>query len=233
MTTLRASLGQTSAGISSLAGEEHATSQAVTGNYPRLLAHDISAPAKSVKLPTRETLAAVYSSGRLKGGSLAESQRGSRRAAGPRPKAVAGRGRSAFRPFSGARHDGQTMFQLRLGDPGAQRRLIIYAALPLTYVVSGRLGLFLAVPPGYATAVFLPAGIAVAAMFTVGVASLPATLLASFLLNIWIGYSLGHSLDSLHVAAALIIAVASACQAAVGGSLLRRAIGYPARLDSL
>ncbi len=39
-----------------------------------------------------------------------------------------------------------------------RRQLLIYAALPLAYVISGRLGLLLAVPPGYATAVFLPAG---------------------------------------------------------------------------
>jgi hypothetical protein len=36
------------------------------------------------------------------------------------------------------------------------RLLLIYGALPLAYVISGRLGLLLAVPPGYATAVQSP-----------------------------------------------------------------------------
>lgn len=110
-------------------------------------------------------------------------------------------------------------------------RLLIYAALPLAYIISGRLGLLLAVPPGYATAVFLPAGIAVAAMFIAGAATLPGTFVGSFLLNIWIGYSLGHHLDGAGVAAASAIAFASMLQAAIGGTLLRRFIGYPATLD--
>jgi len=69
----------------------------------------------------------------------------------------------------------------------ARRRLLVYAALPLAYFICGRLGLLLAVPPGYATPVFLPVGIAVAAMFMAGAATLPATFFGSLLLNIWIG----------------------------------------------
>src|SRR5215471_5205612 len=111
------------------------------------------------------------------------------------------------------------------------RRLLIYAALPLAYVLAGRLGLFLAVPPGYATAVFLPAGIAVAAMFIAGAATLPVTFLSSVLLNSWIGYSLAHQLDATKVATALVIAFGSTLQAAIGGAVLRRAIGYPTSLD--
>lgn len=55
------------------------------------------------------------------------------------------------------------------------RQLLIYAALPLAYLIAGRLGLLLAVPPGYATAVFIPAGIAVGAMYIAGAATLPGT----------------------------------------------------------
>jgi hypothetical protein len=39
-----------------------------------------------------------------------------------------------------------------------------FLLLTLAYVVSGRLGLLLAVPSGYGSAIFPPAGIAVAAM---------------------------------------------------------------------
>src|SRR5215471_20149478 len=108
------------------------------------------------------------------------------------------------------------------------RRLLIYVVLPVAYVLAGRLGLFLAVPPGYATAVFLPAGIAVAAMFMAGAATLPATLASSFLLNLWIGYSIAHRLDAAGLSVALVIALASTIQAAVGGAALRKLVGYPA-----
>jgi len=113
-----------------------------------------------------------------------------------------------------------------------RRWLLIYTALPLAYLICGRLGLLLAVPPGYATAVFLPAGIAVAAAFMMGAASLPGTFLGSFLLNLWIGYSIGHEIDAVSLATAADIACASMLQAATAGVLLRRVIGYPAPLDN-
>jgi len=124
------------------------------------------------------------------------------------------------------------MFLPNRFDAGACRWLLIYAALPLAYVICGRLGLVLAVPPGYATAVFLPAGIAVAAMFMAGAATLPATFLGSLLLNIWIGYTIGGHIGIVSIAAAVVIALASMLQAAIGGTVLRRSIGYPAGLDN-
>jgi len=115
--------------------------------------------------------------------------------------------------------------------PAARRHILIYAVLPLAYVVCGRLGLLLAVPPGYATAVFVPAGIAVAAMFMAGPATLPGTFLGSFLLNVWVSDAITQRLDATGVVSAFIIALASVAQAAVGGVALRRLIGWPAPLD--
>src|SRR6516162_5070473 len=63
-----------------------------------------------------------------------------------------------------------------------RRRLLVYAVLPLAYVITGRLGLLLAVPPGYATAVFAPAGIAVGAMLMAGPSTLPGIFIGSLLL---------------------------------------------------
>ena len=37
---------------------------------------------------------------------------------------------------------------------------LAYPLLTAAYVISGKLGLLLAVPPGYATAIFAPAGVA-------------------------------------------------------------------------
>jgi integral membrane sensor domain MASE1 len=112
------------------------------------------------------------------------------------------------------------------------RQLLIYAALPLAYLITGRLGLLLAVPPGYATAVFIPAGIAVGAMYIAGAATLPGTFVGSLLLNLWTGYAITGQLSAVDSAAAVVIALASALQAALGGTLLRRVIGYPAALDN-
>ena len=112
------------------------------------------------------------------------------------------------------------------------RLLLGFLALTAAYVLTGRLGLLLAVPPGYATAIFPPAGLAVSAMLIAGAATLPATFLGSLLLNLWVAYSLAHRLTGVGVATALVIAAASVLQAAIGGSVLRRAIGYPAALDN-
>src|SRR5262249_13350941 len=124
------------------------------------------------------------------------------------------------------------MVRRERGGVAARRQLLFYAALPIAYVVAGRLGLLLAVPPGYATAGFLPGGIAVAGTFMAGAATLPGTFLGSLLLNIWIGYSIAHRFELSGVAVALVIAAASTLQAAVGGAALRRVIGYPATFDS-
>ena len=120
----------------------------------------------------------------------------------------------------------------RLGHDTITRHLLLYAALPLAYVITGRLGLLLAVPPGYATAVFVPAGIAVTAMYVAGAATLPGTFLGSFLLNVWIGHLIAGQFGSTSISTAFVIAVASVLQAAIGGAVFRRTIGYPAALDN-
>jgi signal transduction histidine kinase/sensor domain CHASE-containing protein len=97
---------------------------------------------------------------------------------------------------------------------------------------AGKLALLLAVPPGYASPIFPPAGIAVAAALIGGPASLPWIFLGSLLLNWWTGYSVNHQIDEIGLAAAVVIAAASTAQAAMGGSTLRRVVGYPAPLDN-
>ena len=76
--------------------------------------------------------------------------------------------------------------------------LSLYVALPLAYIVTGRIGLLLAVPPGYATAVFMPAGLAVGSFFLAGSETLVGTFVGSFLLNIWIDSD--SRCDDAHVA---------------------------------
>jgi hypothetical protein len=115
---------------------------------------------------------------------------------------------------------------------GRLHSIAVHALLIAAYVVSGRLGLFLAVPPGYATAIFPPAGVAATAALMYGLEVVPSVFVASLALNLWIGIDLNGSDLGAAAAAALIIAAASALQAGVAGIVLRRAIGYPMALDS-
>jgi len=105
--------------------------------------------------------------------------------------------------------------------------LLIFA-----YVVTGKLGLMLALPPGYASAIFPPAGIAIAASFVAGKRSFPAIFCGSLLLNIWVGYTTTHNINITGLEVAFLIAFASVIQAWLGGWWLRRSIGYPNTLDS-
>ena len=107
-------------------------------------------------------------------------------------------------------------------------RLLLVA---LAYYVSGRLGLLLAVPPGYATAVWPPSGIALAAVLHVGRAAWPGVWLGSFCVNLSTSPA-GADMEALVKSAVLaaVIAVGAAAQAAVGAWLVRRWVGYPTAL---
>jgi signal transduction histidine kinase/CheY-like chemotaxis protein len=125
---------------------------------------------------------------------------------------------------------------LRTQRPSASTKIVgsVYALplLSVAYTFSGKLGLMLAVSPGYASPIFPAAGIAVGATLIGGRRALPWIFLGSLLLNLWAGYSIAHQLGAIFVAIAIIIATASMLQAAIGGTILRRAIGYPAPLDN-
>jgi integral membrane sensor domain MASE1 len=118
--------------------------------------------------------------------------------------------------------------QLDLATLRTRRQLLIYIALPLSYIVTGLLGLLVAIPPGYATPVFLPAGLAITATFVAGATALPGTFLGSFLLNLWNGHLIAGQFDLTQIVAALVIAAGSMTQAAIGGAALRKTLGYPA-----
>ena len=119
----------------------------------------------------------------------------------------------------------------QLNPDGRARRLLAYALLTVVYVVTGKLGLMLALPPGYSSPIFPPAGIAVAATLIGGKRTLPWILIGSLLLNVWVGYSTSQQISTLELVVAISIAVASMLQAAVGGWALRRVVGYPIAFD--
>lgn len=80
-------------------------------------------------------------------------------------------------------------------------------AVATCYFVVGRLSLLLAIEPNYATAIWLPAGVAIGAILTYGNRCLLGVLLGSFLVNI------AHPLLDPHQINCLIVPIVSACGA--------------------
>lgn len=100
------------------------------------------------------------------------------------------------------------------------------AALAALYYGTARLGLLLAVPPGFATTVWPPSGIALAGLLLFGSRVWPGIWLGSFLANLAIASNaIGSTsiFNSLFVAAS--IGVGSTLQALLGAFLIRRWIG--------
>src|SRR5919197_1706550 len=109
----------------------------------------------------------------------------------------------------------------------------VVAALILAaaYAVAGRLGLWLAIPPGYATALWPASGLALAGVLMGGARVWPGIWLGSFVVN------LGTAFDATHAAALLTsiaiptsIGVGATMQALVGASLVRCFVGFPSAL---
>lgn len=105
-----------------------------------------------------------------------------------------------------------------------QSRLLKVLLLAVAYFVTGKLGLLLAIPPGYATALWPPSGIALAALLLLGSEAWPGVLLGSFLVNISTTFD-GSIARSLAVATA--IGGAASAQALFGAFLIRRRVGLP------
>ncbi|MFC7421213.1 response regulator [Iodobacter arcticus] len=104
-----------------------------------------------------------------------------------------------------------------------------YWLIPL-YILSGWLGLALAIPPGYATAIFPPAGIALAACLLLGSKAILPIWLGAFLLNNILAWANGHwSISNTQLAA--MIASASSLQALAGMALVQRCFKEKLQLD--
>jgi signal transduction histidine kinase/CHASE1-domain containing sensor protein len=95
-------------------------------------------------------------------------------------------------------------------------------ALALAYCATGKLGLLLAIPPGYATAIWPPSGIALGVLLVFGRRLWPGVWLGSVLTNLATSLdpsSAGSVARSLLVAA--IIGLGAAAQAGLGEALVR------------
>ncbi|MGH8529700.1 MAG: CHASE domain-containing protein [Nevskiales bacterium] len=110
---------------------------------------------------------------------------------------------------------------------GHTRDFLAIAAMAAAYYISGRLGLLLAIPPGYATAVWPASGIALAGVLIYGGRLGLGIWLGSFLVN------LGTGLDTANTAALLrsilipaVIGLGATAQALGGAWLVRRFVSY-------
>lgn len=102
------------------------------------------------------------------------------------------------------------------------------------YWLTGALSLQLAVPPGYAVGIWLPAGFSLAALLMGGRGLWPAVAIGSFLVNSRAIDFLGP-IDQVLVEASIpaLIGLGAAAQAALSVTLVRRFIAYPLRLDDV
>ncbi|WP_338847045.1 EAL domain-containing protein [Massilia sp. W12] len=95
--------------------------------------------------------------------------------------------------------------------------------LAVGYFLLGRLALMLALPPGYASPIFPPAGLALACAFSSRLRWLPGVFLGALFLNL--SQAADHQgLNLISVIGALLVTVACTLQAWAGASILLRKI---------
>ncbi|MGB0671577.1 MAG: CHASE domain-containing protein [Rhodospirillales bacterium] len=104
-------------------------------------------------------------------------------------------------------------------------------SIAVAYAVTGHLGLLLAIPPGYATAIWPASGIALAGVLVLGNRVWPGILIGSFLVNVWNGFD-GSTADALlrSLAIPFCIGAGAALQALASAFLVRRFAGFPSAL---
>ncbi len=104
--------------------------------------------------------------------------------------------------------------------------------LALLYILLGRIALLLSIPPGYAMAIYPPAGLALGALLLGGYRYGVGVLIGSFGLNAWIGYETGPGFSQTGLLLALCIALGASLQASLGRCLVARWVGFPLTLES-
>jgi integral membrane sensor domain MASE1 len=106
------------------------------------------------------------------------------------------------------------------------------AVTAVAYLVAGRLALLMAIPPGYATAVWPAAGIALVLVLVWGNAAWPGVLIGSFLVNVGTSFDASSTtavLKSVSIAAS--IGAGASLQSVFGAFLVQRFVGSPSPLE--
>ena len=103
--------------------------------------------------------------------------------------------------------------------------------LAAAYAVVAWVGLWLAIPPGYATALWPASGLALAGVLLRGARVAPGIWLGSFVVNLWTAWDATQAAALLtSVAIPTSIGVGATVQALVGAALVRRWVGFPSPL---
>ncbi len=110
------------------------------------------------------------------------------------------------------------------------RWAVIVLATSLAYVVSGLAGAMLGSGPGYASAMYPAAGVALACVITYGSAVLPAVALGAFLVGSWVVAKQGFAQHELILPAA--VAMGATLQAWIGAFLVKRFLPTPLTLSA-
>lgn len=115
----------------------------------------------------------------------------------------------------------------------AADRWVRITILASAYTLTGIVGLSLAMPPGYATAVWPPSGIAIAALMLWSPRVWPGIAVGSFLVNVAVATTTAAvSLTWMSVAVAISIAAGSTVQALVCAGALQRWVGRAQMFES-
>jgi PAS domain S-box-containing protein len=99
--------------------------------------------------------------------------------------------------------------------------------LALAYLITGRLAMLLAIPPGFVSAIFPPVGVALAAVLIWGYPMLLGVFLGSTLLNLSLAVSSIDQLSWQHLPVAAGIALGTTLQSLCASWLIRRFVGFP------
>ena len=114
------------------------------------------------------------------------------------------------------------------------KRALSVAALACAYYATGTLGLLLAVPPGYATIIWPPSGIAIGSLLLFGARLWPGIFVGSFVLNGFVAHAWTLSGDFVLTKALIAagIATGSTLQALGVRVLIQRCMRLPIELSS-
>jgi integral membrane sensor domain MASE1 len=112
-------------------------------------------------------------------------------------------------------------------------RVVITAlVVALCYFITGKLGLLLSIPPGFATSIWPPSGIALAGILLGGYRVWPGVFIGSFLINLTIAFD--SSSTAAEVRSVLVgsgIAMGATLQALIGAWLVQRKVPFPSLLE--
>ena len=121
----------------------------------------------------------------------------------------------------------------RIQDTIAADRWVRIVILAAAYTLTGIVGLSLAVPPGYATAVWPPSGIALAAVLLWGPRVWPGIVVGSVLVNLAAALTTANGdFTATSVVIAFAIGAGSTAQALAGAGAIRRWVGVSQIFES-